>query len=407
LSAPSAGAPRRRTGLILLLGALTAFPALSIDMYLPALPAMARDLGAPLGAAQTTLSLFLAGMAVGQLLYGPLSDRYGRRPPLIAGIALYVLASAACALAPTMEWLWVGRLGQALGGCAGVVIARAAVRDTFDVLESARVYSRLVLVMGAAPILAPLLGGQLLRVADWRAIFWFLGAFGAAALLVVVLRMPETHAGTPRAARPPVVARTFAAILRDPSFLRPAATAAFAQGALFAYLVSSPAVLIEQYGVTPQLFGWFFGANGVGIIAASQLNAHLLRRHPLDRLLRRGLAALALAALATLAVALLDTAGPWGISAAWFALLTSLGFVTANASAKALAGQGARAGSASALLGALQFGVGFGSGSAVAALTAWPAVGTPAHAAGLTIAAFALLAYASSRSPAGRAAPRA
>lgn len=397
MSAPAAGTPGRRTGLILLLGALTAFPALSIDMYLPALPSIARDLDAPLGAVQTSLSVFFGGMAVGQLVYGPLSDRFGRRPPLIAGIVLYVLASIACALAPTIEWLWAGRLGQALGGCAGVVIARAAVRDTFDVLDSARVFSRLVLVMGAAPILAPLLGGQVLEVADWRAIFWFLGAFGAVALLAVLWRMPETHAGTPRAARPAVVARTFAAILRDRSFLQPAATAALAQGALFAYLVSSPAVLIAQYGVPPPLFGWFFGANAIGIIGASQVNARLLRTHSLDRLLHRGLVALAVAALATLGAALTGAGGPWGISLGWFALLTSLGFVTANASAKALAGQGARAGSASALLGALQFGVGFVSGSVVAVLTAWPPVGTPAHAAGLAIATSALLAYACAR----------
>jgi DHA1 family bicyclomycin/chloramphenicol resistance-like MFS transporter len=397
LSTPPAGTQGRKTGLILLLGALTAFPALSTDMYLPALPAIARDLDAPLGAVQTTLSLFFGGMAVGQLIYGPLSDRFGRRPPLIAGIVVYVLASIACALAPSIEWLWAGRLGQALGGCAGVVIARAAVRDTFDVLDSARVFSRLVLVMGAAPILAPLLGGQVLRVADWRVIFWFLGAFGALALLAVIWRMPETHAGTPRAARPAVVARTFASILRDGSFLRPAATAALAQGALFAYLVSSPAVLIEQYGVPAHLFGWFFGANAIGIIGASQVNARLLNRRSVDRLLHRGLAAFLLAALLTLAAALTGAGGVWGISLGWFALLSSLGFVSSNASAKALADQAARAGSASALLGALQFGSGFVSGSVVAALTAWPPVGTPAHAAGLAIATFALLAYACSR----------
>lgn len=397
MSAPPNGTHSRRTGLILLLGALTAFPALTIDMYLPALPAIARELGTPLSAVQATLSLFFAGMAVGQLVYGPLSDRFGRRKPLLGGILLYLVGTVVCALAPTIEWLWAGRLGQALGGCAGIVIARAAVRDTFDVVDSARVFSRLMLVMGAAPILAPLAGGQVLRYADWRAIFWCLLAFGVACLVAVARRMPETHPGTPRAARPNVVARTFAQVLGDRSFLLPALTAGLAQGALLAYLVASPAVLIEQYGVAPQVFGFFFGLNGVGIIAASQVNARLVRKYGPDHLLARGIAWFALAGVGTLVVAYADAGGPWAISACWFVLLSSIGFVSANAAARALAQQGARAGSASALLGAMQFGCGFVSGSLVAVLAAWPPVGTPARAAGLVIAAFTLAAYACAR----------
>jgi DHA1 family bicyclomycin/chloramphenicol resistance-like MFS transporter len=387
----------RRLALILLLGSLTALPALSIDLYLPALPGIADDLGTTLGAVQGTLSVFFAGMAFGQLLYGPLSDRFGRRIPLLVGLAVYVAASVLCAFAPSIEWLWTGRLGQALGGCAAVVISRAAVRDLFDPVESARVFSRLILVMGAAPIFAPLLGGQILRFADWRAIFGCLIAFGIACGIAVYRGLPETHAGTRGAARPAVALRTYGALLADRAFLWPALTTGLAQGSLFAYLVSSPAVLIDQYGVDPQAFGWFFGLNGLGIIGASQVNARLLRRTPLDRLLARGMLGFTLAAAATGVVGLVGLGGPWGISACWFAMLTSLGFVTANATARALASQGARAGSASALIGALQFGTGFVSGSLVAALTAWPRVGTPAHAAALVIAAFALASHGCSR----------
>jgi DHA1 family bicyclomycin/chloramphenicol resistance-like MFS transporter len=397
LNTPLAPPKGRHTGRILLLGALTAFPALSTDMYLPALPAIARDLDTQVAAVQTTLSVFFLGMALGQLFYGPLSDRFGRRKPLLGGILLYVAATIACALAPSVEVLWTARLAQALGGCAAVVIARASVRDTFDVLESARVFSRLVLVMGAAPILAPLLGGQILEFASWRMIFWLLVAFGIASLIAVWFRLPETHAGTPRAARPHVAVRTFIEIGRDRTFLWPALTSSITQGTLFAYLVSCPAVLVEQYGVSPRAFGAFFGINAIGIIAATQINARLLRRVSISRLLNRGVTATLIAGLATLVVAYAEVGEPWTIAACWFAMMTSLGFVGANASARALANQQSRAGSASALMGAMQFGMGSIAGSVVAGLTASPFVGTPARAAGLAIAAFAIVGYACSR----------
>jgi DHA1 family bicyclomycin/chloramphenicol resistance-like MFS transporter len=400
-TAPAARPPDRRTRLILLLGALTAFPALSTDLYLPALPTIARELETTLAAAQTTLSVFFLGLSVGQLLWGPLSDRFGRRRPLFAGIATYLVASLVCAFAPSIGWLWAGRLGQAFGGCAAVVIARATVRDSFDVVESARVFSRLMLVMGAAPILAPLAGAWLLGPVGWRGIFGVLVGFGALALAAAILALPETHGGTPRAARPATVARTFGALLADRTFRRPALTAALGHGVLLAYIAAAAVVLIGQYALPPTTFGWLFGLNAVGFIGAAQLNARLLRRHPPERLLRGGATALSAGGLALLAIVATGAGGWAAISACWFVLLTSLGFVTPNASARALAGQAARAGSASALLGALQFGIGSASGAVVAALTAWPPVGTPARAAGIVIAAFALACYLGARGVAG------
>lgn len=393
----NATTPRGRLGLTILLGALTGVPALSTDLYLPALPAIADELQASLPSVQSTLSVFFTGMAVGQLAYGPLADRYGRRVPLLAGLLLYTLASVACALAPDVGALWIARLAQALGGCAGIVVVRAVVRDLFDVVESARMFARMMLVMGAAPIFAPLLGGQILQWFGWRATFWALALFGAAALVAVYVRLQETHAGTPSAARPSVVARTFLAILRDRTFLLPALVAALGHGTLFAYIVSSPAVLIEHYGIDPAVYGFFFGANGVALIAAAQVNARLLKRHGPVKLLQRGIAALLVVSALLLGVAWTGFGGPWGISLLWFAQLACMGFTSGNASARALAHQGPRAGSASALLGSMQFGLGGFVGTVVAALALVPGIGGAEAAVGLVTLACALAAYACER----------
>ncbi|MCZ8133364.1 MAG: multidrug effflux MFS transporter [Steroidobacteraceae bacterium] len=382
-----------RARLAVLLGALTATGPWAIDMYLPALPALANDLGTTLGAAQGTLSAFFLGMAIGQLVYGPLADRYGRRPPMLAGLALFTVASIACALATDVGMLWIARLAQALGSCAGLVVARAVARDLYEPLDVAHIFSRLMLVTGIAPILAPLIGAQVLALAGWRTIFWSLAAFGAVLLVFAAHRLPETHGGTPGAARPRVVARTFLAILRDRSFLRPSLIAALGQSTLFAYIVGTPAVLIEHFGVDPRLYGFFFGANALGFIVSAQVNARWLRGRGPARLLRGGLLALLIVASVGLAVAWSGIGGVWAVSATYVAQLGALGFVMSNAGALALAQQGARAGSASAVLGSLQFGIAALASSAVATLTALEEVANPVLAVALVVAACAGLAF--------------
>ena len=376
------------------LGALTAFGALSIDMYLPALATIGRNIGADSVSMQTTLSVFFIGLAIGQLIYGPLSDRFGRLMPLYAGLCLYVVASIGCALATSVEGLWTGRLAQALGACAGLVISRAAVRDLFDPMQAARVFSRLMLVMGLAPVLAPLIGGQLLLVGSWRLIFWTLAVIGLLTMIAVRAILPETHRGPRTTLHPVAVFKGFVAILRDHRFLWHALTGAFASASLLTYIVASPAVLIEHYGVSPQRFGLFFGANAVGLVAAAQLNAHWLRKQTPQRILRMSTIALFAAGVAVAITALTGFGGVYGIAGAWFCQLTSMGFVGANAAAGALKDQGARAGSASAVLGSLQFGLGAVSGAVCSALAAMHWVSSPLHATGVVTLAITAAAFA-------------
>jgi DHA1 family bicyclomycin/chloramphenicol resistance-like MFS transporter len=246
---------------------------MAIDMYLPSLPALARDLGGAPAAAQQTVAAFFIGLALGQLVYGPLSDRLGRRPPLLFGIGLFLLATAGCALAPNLPSLIGLRFVEAIGGCAGVVVARAVVRDRCDPQETARVFSILMLIMGVAPILAPLLGGFVLAFAGWRAIFWVLFGFGALTGLAVLLALPETRsAETAARARSEHPLRAYLALLGNPLVVGYILVGGLASSAMFTYIAASAELIIETYGVPPERFGWIFGTNAAGIIGASQLN---------------------------------------------------------------------------------------------------------------------------------------
>lgn len=374
--APSA---RPTAALILVLGTLTAFGPLSIDMYLPGLPAIARDLGAEPSLIQLTLSLFFIGLAAGQTLYGPLSDRFGRRLPLLVGCGLYAVASAACALAPTAQALIAARLLQALGGSAGMVIARSVVRDRFDARESARVFSLLMLVMGLAPITAPLIGGQLLVFAGWRAIFWLLCGFGLLCVLLVAFALPESlpperRSSTGLSAVPAIYGR----ILADRRFLGYAVAGGLASAAMFAYIAGSPFVVIELYGVSPQQFGWIFGANALGLIIASQLNRRLLNRFDGTTIVRATLLLSAGAALLLVLAAGTGLGGLPGLLAPLFVCIAAGGLIGPNTTAAALAPYGRAAGSASAMLGAIPFLIGTATTALVAALhngTAVPMAG--------------------------------
>ncbi|MBM3115337.1 multidrug effflux MFS transporter [Jeongeupia naejangsanensis] len=343
---------------MLLLGTLTAIGSVSIDMYLPAFPAIQHSLNAGSGAVQLTLTTFFVGLLCGQLVYGPASDRFGRKKPLVAGLVLYSLASIGCMLAQSIEALMVWRFIQAFGACSGIVLARAIVRDRCDPREAARSFSMLMLIMGVSPILAPLLGGYILQVSSWRVIFGLNVAFGLACLTAVIATLKETRQPDPGTSLNPFsVFRGYVEILRDRDFSTNAIAGGFAQAGLYAYLAGSPFVLIELFHLSPSAYGWVFCANSVGLIAASQINAALLKRNSIYTLLRAGLVAVLAASV------LLAVAGVAGVAtmplllAGIFCFMTSLGFVNPNAAAASLANHPERAGSASSLLGTLQYGL--------------------------------------------------
>ncbi len=367
---------------LVLLGALTAAAPLVTDFYLPALPDLARSLGTSEAAAQLTVSVSIVGLALGQLVAGPLSDRIGRLTPLRVGVLLLAITSFLCALADDITVLLVLRLAQGLAAAATLVVARAVVRDVYDGARAARIFSELILVMGLAPVVGPMIGGQLLRVTDWRGIFITLGMIAAALLIATLALVEETW--TPRAAGS---AHGFGLLLRDRAFLGFLVVAGCMGVVLFSYISMSPFVLREEYGVGPVTFSWIFGANAAGLVVGGQVNARLVGRHGPARMLHVGLGLLASAATC-LGIALAIEA-PLGVVLApmWF-VLCGLGMSFGNATALALVPHGSIAGAASALLGTSQFLL----GAAVPPLLSIN--GTTGVAMGLAMAVAALLAVA-------------
>ncbi|MFB6675515.1 multidrug effflux MFS transporter [Streptomyces sp. NPDC056390] len=355
---------RRRTGFLvtLVLGGLTAVPPLSMDMYLPALPEVTDALHTSAATAQLTLTACLTGMALGQLAVGPMSDKWGRRRPLLIGLLVYILATAVCALAPTAPLLIGFRLVQGLAGAAGIVIARAVVRDLYDGVEMARFFSTLMLISGVAPVVAPLIGGQVLRITDWRGIFVVLTVVGIALTSLVWKCLPETLAPERRHGGGTAEAlRTMRGLLTDRVFTGYMVAGGFAFAALFAYISASPFVVQEIYGASPQTFSLLFGINSVGLIAVGQINGKLLiGRVSLDKALAVGLCVIALAsaALLLMATGVFGDVGLVPIAAGLFVLMSAMGLAMPNTNALALMRTPHAAGSASALLGTSSFLVG-------------------------------------------------
>lgn len=340
--------------LLLILGGVTAFGPLAIDMYLPAFPAMAEALGADTSQIQLSLSVYFLGLALGQVFYGPVADLVGRRKPLLFGIVLFCLASLGCAFAPSFEWLLVARFAQALGGCAGIVVNRAVVRDLCTPIQAAKAFSHLMLIMGVAPILAPLLGGLLLSTVGWNSIFLFLALFSGVYVLAVYFGLQETlPADAPRLPLSKAFG-SYMKLLREPVFMFHALTGGVAMAGMFAYIAGVPFVVIELYAVPPERFGWFFGANAAGFILFAQFNAFMLRRHSPLQMLRRTTAFYAVCTLILLGVALWQPASIWPMMFPLFGSVAVIALVLPNSSASAMAGYGHKAGVASALMGTLQ-----------------------------------------------------
>ena len=353
---------------ILILGALSAFGPLAIDFYLPGFPAMALAFGTDEKHIQTTLAAYFLGLSIGQLAYGPVADRFGRRIPLLVGVCLFTLASIACAIAPNLDTLIVARFVQALGGCAGMVLSRAIVSDKCDAVASAKVFSQLMLVMGLAPILAPMLGGVMVNLYGWQSIFVALTVFSALCTLAVALGLPESlPASQPRQPLSGAL-RQYGRLLKDRVFIGHALTGGIAIAGMFSYIAGSPFVFIKLYGVPAEHYGWLFGSNAAGFILVAQVNARLLAKRGPAFLLRRAVWLYLLAGLTLLAISAMQPAKLWPLLIPLFICIASLGCIIPNASACAMSGQGARAGSASALLGCIQFSVAAGAAAMVGVL---------------------------------------
>jgi DHA1 family bicyclomycin/chloramphenicol resistance-like MFS transporter len=342
----------RRVQILVTLGALSAFGPLSLDLYLPVLPELADDLNTTDALGQLTISMCMIGLATGQLLAGPLSDRTGRRTPLLVGVALYVVASVLCALAPSIWALIVLRLLQGLAGAAGLVIARAIVRDLFEGAEAARVFSLMVLVTGLAPILAPIAGGQIARFTDWRGQFVALAVIGAV-IGLAALTLPET---LPAARRHDGglldTIRHFGLLSRDRWFLGHALLISTSICAMFAYISFSSFVLQSDYAMSQQGFSIVFAANSVGLMIASNLNGVAVRRVTPRRMLAVGVG---IAGACLAAAAVLFGWGLPGLLPGLFFTVAAMGLIMPNATALAMEPHADRAGTASALIGMLQF----------------------------------------------------
>lgn len=349
--------PRRLT-LILILGSLAALGPLSIDMYLPAFPDMSRSFDASASLIQLSLTACMLGMALGQLIVGPLSDVRGRKRPLMVALLAYLLASLACAMAPTIEVLIALRFIQGAAGASGIVISRAIVRDLFDGPELTRFFAALSLVNGTAPILAPVIGGQILRFGDWHFVFYLLAILSTMMLLAVALRLPETLPLDRRVkGNLTTTLKTFGRLLTDRVFIGYAFAQAFVMGAMFAYISGSPFVLQNIYGASPQQFSFLFGLNGIGIILAAQIAGRLAGRVDSERLMRISLTIVAGASI-LLFLALTLTNQLIFVMIPLFFVVSSVGLISTLGFTLAMQNYGATAGSASALLGLLPMLVG-------------------------------------------------
>lgn len=352
MSSLLSGSQRR---FMLTAGMVIALGPLSIDLYLPSLPAIQREFGATQGQVQATMATYLVGLAFGQLLYGPTSDAFGRKRPLMIGLLLYLVGVLGCAFSTSATALAGWRLLQALGGCAGSVVVRAMIRDRFDTQDVARALSTLTLVMGVAPIVAPVLGGLLHEHFGWRSTFWSLAAFATLASAAFWFGMPETRPHAPGHLVFGTLWRTYGRMARHRRFMGYAVAGAVGQAGLFAYISCAAFVFTDLYGVAEHRVGWLFAVTGTSYIVGSQVNRHLLQRHRAEVLMHIALRAY-LVATALLVALLMMKAAPLPVLMLLLAgTVFSMGFTFPNSTAVALAPFGDRAGMAASLMGMMQF----------------------------------------------------
>ncbi len=369
---PAHGRSLRVMGILSL---LMGFGSISTDIYLPALPTMGASLGSSHGSMELTISGYLIGFSLGQLLWGPVGDRYGRRLPVAAGILLFVIGSAGCALADTAWHLVAWRVVQAVGACAGVVLARAMVRDMYDRDAAAKMLSTLIVVMAIAPLIGPLVGGQILAVASWRVIFWVLVGVGILTL-AALFTLPETLPHEQRNREPLFNAfATYAHLLRQRAILGYAGIGAFFYLGVYAYIAGTPFAYISYYKVPTQFYGLLFGSVIAGIMAMNMVNTRLVTKLGSDRLLKIGTAGAAVFGVAVAVAGATGWGGLAGLATSLFLFSAMSGLIVANSIAGALARYPEQAGTASALVGAIHYGAGIGGSALVGAFangTPWP-----------------------------------
>jgi DHA1 family bicyclomycin/chloramphenicol resistance-like MFS transporter len=356
MSKPVDRARLRHAELVIILAVLSLIAPLAIDMYLPALPFIAAGLSATDAQAQLTLPTYFAGFAIGQAFYGPIADRFGRKPPLYFGLCIYIAASLGCALAPNVDTLIALRFLQAAGGCAGTVVARAMVRDLFTGADAIRVYSRVLLVFGVGPILAPMIGSGVLVWFGWREIFFLLTVIGVLSLVLIFIRMPESlNPAHVRPLRLESIIVNYWRLFTHRNFVGYALTGGTMMAGTFAYIAGLPFVIVNIYGLPSSYFSWVFGINAVGFILASQVNVRVQRQYSPERVLLTAL----LLQLVAAAVFVIDVLAGWGglfgILVPLFFWIATMGFVIPNTTGLAMSPFAANAGAASAMLGVLQF----------------------------------------------------
>lgn len=366
LASPVATASHTGLTFILILSGLMAFTSLSTDIYLPAMPTMATDLH---GNVELTITGFLVGFTIAQLIWGPISDHLGRRKPLFIGMVLFIIGSAGCAMSTSITQIVFWRVFQALGACTGPMLARAMIRDLFARTRAAQMLSTLVLIMAIAPIAGPLIGGQIIRLSTWHAVFWLLVLIGAL-MCVSLCWLPETLPEAKRVKASLTGAfRNYRSLLSNGRFMRYTLSLTFYYVGAYAFITGSPFVYISYYHVDPQHYGWLFALNIVGVMAMSVVNRRLVQRHPLEQLLKYATMLAALAAVALALLVKLESGGIVAIIITIFLLFSMNGIIAATSTAAALDAVPNIADSASALIGALQYGSGIISSLLLAAFS--------------------------------------